>query len=385
VRVLLHTGKGGVGKTTVSLATALAAARHGHRVRVLSVDPAHNLADLLGQPLDPRPTAIARDVTVHTVDANAELDQAWATVQGWLREWLRDEGRGVVGEELVLWPGMEELAALRTLRAVEAEGATDVCVVDCAPTAATLRLLRLPDAVRSFADTFFGLQRRGARWLRPVAERLGAGHLAPGEEVLDACERLLDDLEDVRHVLLDESRTSARLVVQPARMVVDEARRGYAYLCLHGVATDAVVINRVVPAELPGAALLVDGAAQRAELQRIEASFPLPAFRAAWRPEEPLGVDALEALGAALFGGRDPAARQMEGRPIRMSARDGEARLEIALPHVERGEVQVARLGRDLSLRVRDAHRLLALPDALAGRELRGVRLAAGVLTVRFA
>jgi len=175
MRVLLLTGKGGVGKTSLALATALGAAAHGHRTIVLSTDPAHSLGDSLLRPVGAAPVEIAPNVMAQEIGVLAELDRAWSDVQEWLRALLRDDADDLVAEELLVFPGMEELVSLRVVREVEATNAFDVCVVDCAPTGATLRMLRFPDALRIFMENFFDLERRGARLLRPLIDRVSSG------------------------------------------------------------------------------------------------------------------------------------------------------------------------------------------------------------------
>lgn len=385
MRVLLHTGKGGVGKTTIAMATALGAARHGHRVCVLSTDPAHSLADVLDQPVGPAPRAVAKDVWAREIRAQVELDGAWSSIQAWLRELLREEADALVAEELLAFPGIEELMALRAVREVEQTGDFDVCVVDCAPTGSTMRMLRFPDALRIFMQHFFEFERRGARLLRPFVRGFEAGRLLPEEAFFDAFERLYEEIDDVRQILLDGDRTSARLVVNPTRVVVDETRRSFAYLSLYGIATDAVLVNRVMPQALRGGYFTRWLEREREELDSIERSFPVPIKRVSLRPREVIGVAALEALARDLFGDADPAARFAKGRPIRIRRGGGRTRMEIDLPGIAKEEIEVRSRGADLHLRVRDGRRTISLPDSLVGRGIERVRLREPVLEILFA
>ncbi|MGH0029104.1 MAG: ArsA family ATPase [Myxococcota bacterium] len=384
MRVLLLTGKGGVGKTSLALATALRAAELGSRVFVLSTDSAHSLGDALGRPVGPRPVEVAPNVTAQEVSALAELDRSWSEIQEFLQSVLVGSDDEVVAEELLVFPGLEELVSLRALLEVEASGACDLCVVDCAPTGSTLRLLRLPDVLRMVMENFWDMKRRAARALRPVADRVGLGRFVAPEEVFDAFERLYDEIDAVRQILLDEDRTSARLVVNPARVVVDETRRSYAYLCLHGVGTDAVLVNRLLPAEAAQGYFERWAEREREELLDIERSFPVPLLRAPLRRGELIGTEALASLGRELYGERDPAARFVQRRPLRLEKRDGRTVLLLDLPTVEREEVDVLVRGDELWISVRDFERRVALPASLAGLPVESAELVKGVLEVEF-
>ncbi|MCG8592372.1 MAG: ArsA family ATPase [Proteobacteria bacterium] len=384
MRVILLTGKGGVGKTSLAVATALGAARHGHRVCVLSTDPAHSLGDALGQRVGARLTAVADGVVAQEVGVLSELDRAWSEIQDWLRELLREETDEMVAEELLVFPGMEELVSLRAVREIEATGEFDVCVVDCAPTGATLRMLRFPDALRVFMEHFFDWNRTGARALRPLVERIGQARLIPKDEFFEAFERLYAEVEDVRQILLDNDRTTARLVVNPARVVVDETRRSFAYLSLYGVATDAVLVNRVLPDRAASGYFARWAERERATLDDIEASFPVPLCRAPLLDHEPVGAEALAGLAGDVYGDRDPAELFTRARPIRLHKRGSRTSLEIDLPGVKKEELDVTVIGDELLVQVRDAQRRIALPASVAGLQVASVRLQEAVLHVGF-
>jgi arsenite-transporting ATPase len=384
MRVLLLTGKGGVGKTSMALATAFAAAEHGHRCAVVSTDAAHSLGDALGRPVGPRPVAITERVTAQEVAALAELDRSWSEISVWLQA-LLFASESLAAEELLVFPGLEELVALRAVHEIERAGQHDVCVVDCAPTGSTLRMLRLPDVLRHLMDNLWGWERRTARLLRPIAERLGAGRVVAPEAVFDAFERLYAEVESVRQILLDEDRTSARLVVNPARVVVDETRRAFAYLCLYGVATDAVIVNRLLPETAAGGYFARWAERERAELAEIEKSFPVPQLFAPLRPAEVRGAEALAALGREVYGARDPAALFVRRRPVRLAKRDGATLLEIDMPSARADEVDVWIRGEDLFVSVRDFERRFTLPGSIGGLPIASTGWRDGVLEVRFA
>jgi arsenite-transporting ATPase len=382
MRVVLLTGKGGVGKTTLAAATAIGAAAHGHRVFLLSTDPAHSVGDALGRKVGARPALVARGVVAQEIAVLDEVERSWAEIERWLRHLLREGADELVAEEILVFPGLEELVALRAIREVEALGEFDTCVVDCAPTGSTLRMLRFPDALAVFMGGVFDLERRAARLVRPLLDTAGLRGLVPGDEVFAAFERLVRDVDDVRQILLDGDRTTARLVTNAQRVVVDETRRSFAYLSLYGVATDAVVVNRLLPEPAQGGYFAQWAAREASEVEALEAGFGVPLLRARLRAGEPIGVAALEALAAEVYGDRDPAAVLHRGRPLAWRRVGTKTLLEIELPNVAKEEIEVAVHGDDLHLRVRDGRRAIALPASLVGRPIESAQLRGPTLVI---
>ena len=248
MRILLFTGKGGVGKSTVAAGTAALAAASGQRTLVLSTDAAHSLADAFGVTVGAEPEQVAPDLFVHQVDAQLRFEQSWAEIQGYLLRVLEVAGVDpVAAEELTVIPGAEEVLALLELRQHALSDEWDVIVVDCAPTAETLRLLALPEALGWYMTRVFPVERRVVRALKPVLSR-AAGVPMPEDDVFAAVERLHAELDQVR-ALLTGREASVRLVLTPEQVVLAEARRSYTTLSLFGYRVDGVVANRVFPGD----------------------------------------------------------------------------------------------------------------------------------------
>ncbi|MEI5673707.1 MULTISPECIES: ArsA family ATPase [unclassified Nocardioides] len=384
MRILLFTGKGGVGKSTIAAGTAALAAADGQRTLVLSTDAAHSLADAYGVAVGAEPTEVAERLFVQQVDAQLRFQQSWAEIQGYLLSVLDVAGVDpVAAEELTVIPGAEEVLALLELRLHALSGAWDVIVVDCAPTAETLRLLALPEALGWYMHRVFPAERRIVKALRPVLNRT-VGVPMPGDSVFDAVERLHGELDEV-HRLLAGPGSSVRLVLTPETIVLAEARRSYTTLSLFGYRVDGVVANRVFPAE--GADDWRAGwvLAQDEVLAQVDQSFDgLPVWRSVYRPREPVGVAALTDLAREVYDGSDPLAPPAGDGPFRVRRTSSGAVLHLALPHATRADVDLARNGDDLVVTVGSYRRVLSLPAGLARLRVSGARVEAGELQVRF-
>ncbi len=385
MRILLFTGKGGVGKTTVAASTALRCADRGRRTLVLSTDPAHSLSDALGVPLGSEPGPVAHGLWGQQLDAQQRMEESWSEIQAYLTEVLDWAGvAGIEAEELAVLPGLDEIFALADLKAFAASGEWDTIVVDCAPTAETIRLLSLPEILAWYMDRVFPASRRLNRVLSPVLSRVTNLPVA-GDEVFGAAHRFYDRLDGVRDLLTDPLVTSARLVVNPERMVIAEARRTHTYLSLFGYRVDAVVANRVLPGEVEDPWFARWQALHTEHLVAIDEGFaPLPVLRAHLAPDELVGLDALRGFAEALYGELEPDARLHEGAPLRIE-RDGDAwRLDLELPFAERDLVDVARRGDELIVTAGPYRRALLLPDTLRRRSVDGATLRDGTLEVTF-
>ncbi|MEZ5179902.1 MAG: ArsA family ATPase [Acidimicrobiales bacterium] len=305
MRILLFTGKGGVGKTTTAAATALRCADAGLRTIVLSTDPAHSLADAFDVELGDHPVSVVPGLWGQQLDTQARMEDTWGEIQAWLLEVFEWAGVAAIeAEELSVVPGLDEVFSLSDIKGYADSGEWDVVVVDCAPTAETLRLLSLPEILRWYMDRVFPMSRKVNRVVSPLLGRV-AGLPVPGDDVFGSASRFYDRLDGVRDLLCDTERTSVRLVVNPERLVVAEARRTYTYLSLFGYRADAVVANRLLP-EAVTDPWFAEWRARHAEhLASIEEGFaPLPILRAELAAHEVVGVEALRLRHRALRRGR---------------------------------------------------------------------------------
>ncbi len=381
MRIALHTGKGGVGKTTMSAATAIAAADAGHRTLLLSTDPAHSVSDVLGVQVgaDPAPVAGVSGLWAAQVDTRIRFEQAWSDIRRYLVDVLAARGvADVQAEELTVLPGADEIVALLEVHRyatgsfVGSSGGFDVIVVDCAPSGESLKLLAIPETVRFYGDRLMGAP---ARLMRTLAGGLSgltgsrAGRESrPFDDASDALGQLLDKLTAARELLVDNEITGIRIVLTPERVVIAEARRLLTALALHGFAVEAVLVNRVLPAG-PGAEgsfLSEWRATQLANMPLIDESFgALPVHRVRMSGTEPVGVQRLRKIGQELFDGADPMAGRVPASGLRTEGTNGRYRLVIALPLADRGEVDLGRSGSDLIVTVGSQRRRIALPSAL--------------------
>ena len=383
-RIIVYTGKGGVGKTSVAAATAALSAQRGYKTVVMSTDIAHSLADSFDRPLGSEPVEIAPNLFGQESDVYYNVRKYWGTIQKYVASVFQWRGLDtVVAEEMTIIPGMDELASLLWIAEHHDRGEFDVIVVDAAPTGETLRLLSLPEAGEWWLEHIFPIQRQVARIAGPIVGRI-VGMPTPNDTVFAAGEELFKRLQHLHDILTDPYRSSVRLVLNLEKMVIKEAQRSYTYFHLFGYPTDLVVVNRVLPTGMTG--FLTQWAEiQERYLPLVQESFaPVPVRTAPLFEQEVVGLELLRRLGDQIFGGQDPTAFFYRGRPYQIEREDGEFVLSLELPFTAKEQVTLNRNGDELVVQVGSWRRNLILPRALVGAETRSAAFEGDVLKIHF-
>jgi len=386
VRILLFTGKGGVGKTTVAAATAVRAAAAGNRTLIMSTDPAHSLADSFDVPLTGRAQAVSENLWAEQVDAQERLEANWRDIQEFVISFLNWAGVDAIeAEELSVIPGLDEIFSLTDVKQHADSGRYDVLVVDCAPTAETLRLLSLPEVMNWYIERIFPVERRVVKTIRPLLSRITSMPIAD-DRIFAAVERLHRNLDGVRQLMVNDRMSSVRLVVNPERMVIAEARRTYTYLSLFGYRVDAVIVNRIIPDEVNDPYFGKWKDIQAEHLATVRESFePIPILTARLFDREMVGLDLLVELGDEVYASRDGTEILHRDEPMRVRKRGTSYVLSLRLPFVEKSNLDVYRKGEELYVRVGSYKRNLVLPQTLQRLEVKDASFVEDRLEVRFA
>jgi arsenite-transporting ATPase len=372
VRIILFTGKGGVGKTILAAATALACARGGAKTLVISTDAAHSLSDAFEVELGDDPVPVTGSLFGQEVSAQAQVEKRWGDIQDYLTSFLHAQGISEIeAEELSVLPGMEELFSLMEIRRYHRTGEYEVVVVDCAPTGETLRLLSAPEATSWYLKHIFPVQRRAAQVVRPVADRI-LPFPFPEDTVFGAMKRLTEQLAEMKEILADTRSTTIRLVVNPEKMVIKEAQRAYTFFNLFGFGVDAILLNRLIPAQVNDPYFRQWKSLQKAYRRLVEESFaPLPILPVELFDQEIVGLDLLTRVAAQAYGKRDPAAVFIDTPAMVTGKCDHGFSLSLSLPFVKKRDLDLSQNGEELIVRVGGFKRNILLPRSLAGSRVK--------------
>jgi len=391
VRILLYAGKGGVGKTSVAGATGIIASRKDLRTLVLSLDPAHSLSDafdldrsLMDKNMG-RPIPIADKLWIQELDVHEEISRHWGEVHRYISVLLNASGiEDVLAEELAVLPGMEEIASLLYVNQYAKEQAYDVVILDCAPTAESIRFISLPKTLEWYMQKVFQLERRVMKVMRPMAKRLADVPL-PEDSYFESIQVLFDRLQGVDRLLTDPQITSVRLVTNLEKMVLRETQRAFMFFSLHQLSIDAVILNRVF-GESQDAAFTRGWQDSQQEYQKLARTYfnPVPLFEVPYYRKEVLGYESLLELGTRLYGERNPAEVFYVQRPYEFLQENGTHVIKVHLPFIQKREIDLTKVGDELIIRIGNFKKNLILPRIFVALETRKAQLNGDTLKIYF-
>lgn len=385
MRIILFTGKGGVGKTSIAAATAYRCAELGHKTMIYSTDAAHSLSDSFNKEIGKKRVTISRNLYAQEIDVNEEIKKNWGPIKDFIQDFLKNRGlESVIADELAVFPGMEEVFSMLELKKRYVEGFFDVIIIDCAPTGETLRLLAAPDIAKWYMEKIFSMERAVLKAVRPLAQHFVDMPL-PGDNVFESMESLYKNLVGIKETLTDPEVSSIRIVLNPEKMVIKESQRAYTFLNLFGYMVDAVIANRLLPREVKDPYYVEWKKIQKTYMKEIKSYFhPLPVLSSRLWNREIIGQTLLAKMAEEIYDDGDPSQIYYKERPIKITSSDGSYCLSLKLPFADKKDLDMWVKGDELIIQYRNYKRNIALPRALASLELKGVELKDKTLKVRF-
>ena len=391
MRIILFSGKGGVGKTTVSAATGYKLSKLGYKTIVVSLDPAHSLADAFDIPDEEKysakglPIKINDNLHIQEIDIQEEIDRYWGDVYRFLEILFNTTGLDeVIAEELAILPGMEEVTSLLYVNKYYREKEYDVLILDLPPTGESLRFVSMPTVLKWYMKKIFKTERMVMKVARPVVGRLTDVPL-PDESYFKALENFYEKLKGVDEILIDPEVTSVRLVSNPEKMVLRESQRAFMYFNLFGVNIDAVIVNKVIPTDAADCSYLrswID--IQKKYIEEIESYFsPVPVFKVPLLEEEVFGVERLEILSDIIYRDRDPSEIFFKERPYEFLSEDGGYTIRIRAPFVKKESISLLKGEDEIVVRVGNFKSHIMLPRKLRNLEPKGAKIEDGYILVR--
>lgn len=386
MRIILYTGKGGVGKTSVAAATAVKLAKEGKSVLIMSTDQAHSLADSFGVKLKNTPVKISNRLWGLEIDAILEGERAWGNMKNYLKELLTARAQGgIEAEELLVFPGLEELFALFKIIDIYEENQYDVLIVDCAPTGETLSLLKFPEMFGNMIKTVLPMKKRAVKVAGPMVEKVMKIPM-PEDNVFDDVEQLNEKLYQLQALMTNKEILSIRIVTTPERIVIKEAKRNFTYLHLYNYTIDAVIVNKVYPATALDGYFSKWISLQEEGLQEIRESFsPVPVFTLMLLDRELIGEAILNEAAQQIFGETDPAGILFEDTIFEVKKEaDGYAFI-LNLPFAQKTDMDMGQKGSELMIQIKNEKRCFTLPDVLRNKTVQSAKYDQGKLTIKFA
>ncbi len=383
MRIIIYTGKGGVGKTSMAAATACRIAESGKKVLVMSTDQAHSLGDSYDMKLGKEPTRIMDNLDAMEIDTVYESEKSWGNLKNYFKEFLTLKGgSGIEVEELLVFPGLEELFSMFKILEVYESRSYDTIIVDCAPTGETLSLLKYPERLSGLIEKVLPVKRKGIKKFGPIVEKLSKIPM-PEDNVFDDFEYLMDKMQRLHELMLNKDIVSLRVVTTPEKIVISEAKRNFTCLYLYHYNVDAVIVNHIYPEQAMEGYFSKWIRLQEEGLKEIEENFSeVPRFYVELQNSEIRTLDVLRDMGSKIYGDTDPD-EVLFKKEIYILDKDNSS-LKIYLPFAEKDEMNLEQAGGELVVGIRNESRRFPVPTDFTEKEITGAKFEEGYLNICF-
>ncbi len=386
MRIILYTGKGGVGKTSIAAATACKIAENGKRVLIISTDQAHSLGDSFATKLSNDPGMLAENLYAMEIDSVLENEKMWGNIKGYIERLMTLKAdNNIETEELLVFPGFDELLSLIRIKEIYDEGNYDVLIVDCAPTGETMSLLKFPDLFKWWMEKLFPIKRKGAKLVKPVIEAT-IKIPVPGDETFDEIESLYSKIDELHKLMQDKEKVSIRIVTTPEKIVIKEAKRSFSYLHLFDYNVDGIIINKIFSKESLSGYFEKWNEIQTSSIHDIYESFNgIPIFKLELLDTELRGYDALQKVGGLLYENTDPEQVLFKDKIFDVAKEAQGYNFMINMPFVDKHELKLMQKGDEITISIKNEKRSFILPAKLKSKEITGAKYDEGKLNIHFA
>lgn len=383
MRIIIYTGKGGVGKTSMAAATACNIAKSGKRVLVMSTDQAHSLGDSFDRKIGRDPEKITEHLHAVEIDTVYESEKCWGNLQNYMKQLLTLKGgNGIEVEELLVFPGLEELFSMFKILDVYETGVYDTIIVDCAPTGETLALLKYPERLSGFIAKILPIERAATKTVGKVVEKAMKIPM-PKDHVFDDIELLMEKMKRLQQLLMNKEVVSLRVVTTPEKIVINEAKRNFTCLCLYHYNVDAIIVNHIYPAKAMEGYFNKWAKLQEEALQEIKESFSeVPRFYVELQQQELRTLEVLESVGERIFEACNPNAVLFQKKIYKVDRK--KKLLQIYLPFADKKDLRLEQDKNELLVGVRNENRKFPIPAEFAGSEITGAKFEEGYLNIKF-
>ena len=381
-RILLYTGKGGVGKTSIAASTACSIAKSGKKTLVISTDPAHSLGDAFGIEIGPKPKKMAENLYAQEVSVNEAINTHWNELKGYLTGLFQTEGLDPISaEEIATLPGFDEASQLLYLRQYYEEKDFDAIVIDSAPTGESLKLLSFPEAMTWYMDKIVPRGRFAAKLVRPMWNTV-SNITIPDDEVFKSVETLYEYLRRIRSILTDPKVSTIRLVMNPDKMSLSETKRAFTYLLLYGYPVDSVFVNKIYD-DSTGAFFKGWRSNQGEIIKDVNDSFSdVKIFKVPMLKEEPIGIERLEEMSSLIYSDSDPLDIFSREKNIQFVKEHGKYFVRLKLPFADKKNLEVFNKGGELIIQIGNWKRVFYLPTVYSDKNPIKAEFINGVLDI---